>query len=205
MLITTLVAGCLTFAPVPHNVAATHSDAPQVTGTFLPPSPSPKPFISKPGRFSISIPDGYSEPELESNDIPSEIGEIKLYMYTSVNMTEGVCLVGYSDIQSITMTDELKIEMLEGAKEGAISNMNATLQSEEEMTIDGHPGRSIRFTTDNEGTTLRGRMDYYMVENRLYQVGFIEIANNSLDGAPVKGYFNSFKLTQADTKAKKKK
>lgn len=197
-LIAMLVAGCFTFAPMPQtNVAATHT-----AGSMLPAPPADA-FTSKPGRFSISIPEGFSDPELETNNIPSEIGKIKLYMYTSVNETQGVCLVGYSDIKSITMTDELKEEMLEGAKEGALSNMNATLEGEESIMLDGHPGRSIRFTTDSEDTQMRGRMDYYMVDNRLYQVGFIEIANSALDGADVQEYFNSFKLISAAKKKKK--
>lgn len=198
-IIATLVAGCVSFAPMSSPIAATHTAAPENVSS---PLMLMDLFTSDDGKFSIQIPDGYSEPELQSSDVDSEIGDIKLHLYMSVN-TEGVCLIGYSDI-NMEITDDLKSDMLEGAKEGAISNMGATLQSEEDISIDGHPGRSIRFTTESEGIPMRGRIDYYMVDNRLYQVGFIETGNNSMDRANVQNYFKSFKLASAKKESKTK-
>ena len=111
-------------------------------------------------------------------------------------------LIGYSDISNVEFTDELREKMLEGAKEGAIENMHATLDNEENITLDGIPGRSIRFTADNEGQAMHGRFDYFMVGNRLYQVGYIALTADGLDTDAVRSYFKSFKI---DAKAGKKK
>lgn len=163
------------------------------------------PFSSKDGRFSITLPEGYTKPKLETSDVPSEIGKIKLYMYTSMNIVEGVCLVGYSDITGIEMSADLKEKMLEGAKEGALGQMNATLEGEETISIDGHPGRSLVFTAESEGQTMKGRFDYYMVGSRLYQIGFIALAEDALTSDGIQSYFSSFKLMAAKAKAKKGK
>lgn len=199
-IIATLVAGCVSFAPMSSPIAATQNAVPENASSSR--LMLMDLFSSDDGNFSIQIPEGYSEPELQSSDVDSEIGDIKLHLYMSVN-TEGVCLIGYSDI-NLEITDELKNDMLEGAKEGAITNMGATLQSEEDISIDGHPGRSIRFTTESEGIPMRGRIDYYMVKNRLYQVGFIETGNGSMDRVTVQNYFKSFKLAPAKKEGKAK-
>lgn len=200
-LLSTALAVSLWFAPVCQIPPAAY----HVIGSFLPSPPFQNILVSKPGRFSIALPDGYPKPQLENSNVPSEIGQIKLSMYTSVREDQGVCLVGYSDISSMTITPELKEDMLNGAKEGALAQLNATLEAEEGIMLDGHPGRSIRFTSNNDEITLRGRMDYYMVGKRLYQIGFIEISDGALDSEGINNYFSSFKLTSATQQKKKKK
>jgi hypothetical protein len=86
--------------------------------------------------------------------------------------------------------------MLEGAKEGAIENMHATLEAEDTISLDGVSGRSIRFTAQNEGQAMHGRFDYFMVGNRLYQVGFIALTSDGLADDSVQDYFKSFKITK---------
>lgn len=193
-----LLAGLVATTPATHTPGAKSPTAFTSSALFSPHDD----FSSKDGRFFISIPDGYTKPKLEKSDIPSELGNIKLYMYTAVNISEGVCLVGYSDINGITITDELKEKMLDGAKEGALKNMNATLEDEQVISLEGNPGRSLRFVTENEGQQMRGRFDYYMVKNRLYQIGYIAIAEDALNSDNVQGYFSSFKLVQAKKKGK---
>lgn len=199
-ILSTAIAVSLSLTPVCQVPAAIYHAA----ESFRPAPPFKNILVSKPGRFSISLPDGYPKPTLESSNVASEVGRIKLSMYTSVKEEDGVCLVGYSDISSVKITPELKEEMLDGAKEGALAQLNATLETEEGVLLDGHPGRSIRFISNNDGITLRGRMDYYMVGKRLYQVGFIEIGDGVLDSESIENYFSSFKLTST-TKQKKKK
>ncbi len=162
-------------------------------------SPAPAPpdthsFVSREGRFSIALPDGYSRPKLEVNDVASDMGAIKLYMYMSIRSSEGACLVGYSDIKGVQLTDELRQKMLDGAREGALNNMNATLDSETPTTLEGNPGRIVRFTAEKDGQKIRGRFDYYLVNNRLYQVGFIAIAQDALEQESISAFFGSFKL-----------
>ncbi len=159
------------------------------------------PFVSKDGRFSINLPDGFGKPTLESQDVPSELGPIKLHMHTALG-SDGVCLVGYSDISNVEFTDELREKMLEGAKEGAIENMNAKLESESTITIDGRKAKSVRFSMDAEGQTMHGQFNYVMDGNRLYQIGYIALTDNVIGNAAVQDYFSSFKITSAANNAK---
>lgn len=201
MMMCAIAAACLPMIPQFHT-----SPAAAPAHAYIRPLQAPANlFTSNAGRFSVALPDGYPAMSLEVSDVPSELGELKLYMYTSVDSEHGVCLVGYSDVKTITMSDGVKQEMLEGAQEGALSNMNATLVSEEEITLDGNPGRSIRFISETEEMNLRGRMDYYIVGRRMYQVGFIEIADGALESDGVSDYFASFKLIPTAKKSKKRK
>lgn len=199
-ILSTAIAISLSLAPAFRTPSATQ----YAIASFLPAPPFQDLLVSKPGRFSIAMPNGFPKPTLENSNIPSEIGRIKLSMYTSVKEDAGVCLVGYSDISSVTITPELKEEMLDGAKQGALAQLDATLEGEEGIMLDGHPGRSIRFTSNSDGITLRGRMDYYMVEKRLYQIGFIEIGDGLLESENIHGFFSSFKLTTSTKRSKKK-
>jgi hypothetical protein len=195
-----LLAGVLAATPAAFAPAALPMSA--RTSATAPPAPEAD-FSSKDGRFSIVFPEGYSTPKLEKSDIPSELGKIKLYMFTSLNDAEGVCLVGYSDINGVTITNDLKEKMLDGAKEGALKNMNATLENERTVELDGNPGRSLLFVTESGGEQMHGRFDYYMVGNRLYQIGYIAIAEGALDADHVVSYFDSFKLAAAKSKKRR--
>jgi hypothetical protein len=187
-IISLIAAGVMALGSANGNLAATRH-ASHISVTI----PKDTPFSSKPGRFSISLPSGFSKPKLETSDIGDKGDKVKLYMHTSLG-GNGVCLIGYNDLDVKDMNDEMRNTLLDGAKDGALKNMNATVGSEKNISLGGSPGRSMEFTADNEGQTMHGRFDYYLVGNRLYQVGFIGITESALEDTDVLNYFASFKV-----------
>lgn len=188
-IISLIAAGVMAFSSATGNLTPTRH-ASHISVTL----PKENSFSSKPGRFSISLPSGFSKPKLETSDIGDKGDKVKLYMHTSLG-ENGVCLIGYNDLDIKDINDELRNTLLDGAKDGALKNMNATVGSEKNISLDGNPGRSMEFTADNEGQAMHGRFDYYLVGNRLYQVGFIGITEGALEDTDVLNYFASFKVT----------
>ncbi|HVZ37991.1 MAG TPA: hypothetical protein VHI13_01845 [Candidatus Kapabacteria bacterium] len=151
-------------------------------------------LVSPDGRFSITLPAGYSRPQLQTNSVESDNGTIRVHMYSAISANEGLCLIGYNDFKGATIDSILELRILDGAREGALENMQATLESERTLSLEGHPGRSIRFTARKNEQVMYGRFDYYLVGTRLYQVGFIGSSAASVESQPVASYFGSFKL-----------
>ena len=175
---------------------ASHTALPQqhaVDDTTKPRS-EPPPYTSRDGRFSVLFPPGYPAPKVTINSIASDNGTIKLYMHSSSNVAEGMCLVSYCDFKGAVIDEELKQRILDGAKEGALADMLATLESETPMTLGNYPGRSVRFSAVNNSDTVHGRFDFYLVGIRLYQVGFIGIDSLALGHDSITRYFDSFTL-----------
>ncbi|MBS1910425.1 MAG: hypothetical protein JST22_00440 [Bacteroidetes bacterium] len=157
-------------------------------------------LVSSDGRFSITLPAGYSKPQLQTNSVESDNGTIRVHMYSAINANEGLCLIGYNDFKGATIDSMLELRILDGAREGALENMQATLEGERTLSLEGHPGRSIRFTTRKNDQVMYGRFDYYMVGTRLYQVGFIGGSAASVESQPVASFFASFKLMAANSR-----
>lgn len=63
--------------------------------------------------------------------------------------------------------------------------------SEQELSIDGHPGREIRAAIDKGQTVWRAR--FYLVNNRLFEVAMTGIAAQ-VDSLGAKLFFESFAL-----------
>lgn len=163
------------------------------------------PFVSKEGRFSIMLPPEYPRPKLEVTTIKSDDGPIKLRMYSSMNSEQGLCLIGYCDFNGASIDDELRAKILDGAKEGALENMQATLESDSAITVDGRPGRSIRFSAQKNSETMYGRFDYFLVGIRLYQIGFLSLTRDVQFSASIGEFFDSFKVSAAPQKGAPRK
>jgi len=110
--------------------------------------------------FSASFP---TEPVTEKRSVATDAGTFELRTYLAANDTFalyiGVC--DYGDAAKGGDSDAI----LEGAKNGAVSNINAHLIESGKVTLGIYPG--VTFEAAGEGTHLFGRI--YLVGSILYQ------------------------------------
>ena len=143
-------------------------------------------YTSEDGRFKVNFP---GTPKVESQDIPTEVGNIEMKSFTYEKSATEVYMIAYSDYPSELVKQSDPDAILTGAKEGALTNMGATMDSEEKITMDGNPGYQFKAVKDS----------YYMVykiflkENRLYQILMMRDGSFPSQEA-VDSYIGSFEL-----------
>jgi hypothetical protein len=110
--------------------------------------------------FRASFP---SEPQLQKRDVPTKAGAFELRSYiaqvSSYALFVGVC--DYGAQANGTDPDVL----LQGAKQGALTNSNSHLVSENKVTLGIYHG--IQFEAESDAAHFSARI--YMVGDTLYQ------------------------------------
>lgn len=148
-------------------------------------------FTSEQGGFSVMSPVPLEE---STQSIDSELGPIEIHFYMGEDNGRAY-MVGYSDYPQDFVDQTDPQVLLDGARDGAVGNINGKLVSEIKVLLeDQHPGREIVATAildqDQEGT-LKERV--FLVGNRLYQIVVIapsgEMSTQEMDD-----FIKSFKL-----------
>jgi|GEM_PF-6039569 len=92
--------------------------------------------------------------------------------------------------------------MFDSARAGGLRNVaKSKLLSEKKMTLNGLPGRSIRFqgrseaTSTERGIMIYARFDYYMAAPRLYQIGYITSRRANLERKGIQAMFAGASIT----------
>ncbi len=152
-------------------------------------SPDLKQFNSVEGRFSVMFP---GDPKTTTQTVPTAVGDITLTMYTA-STSDGAYFVGYADYPADAVASSDPQNMLDGARDGALKNVNGTLISEEKITLDGNPGRSLQFKSSDGKNVAYGHI--YLIDNRLYQI-LVVSAPGKLTQDQIDAFLNSFSLTQ---------
>jgi hypothetical protein len=133
--------------------------------------------------FSASFP---TEPVKEKQPVTTDAGtfELRTYMAASdaVALYIGVC--DYGDAAKGGDPDAI----LEGAKNGAVSNVHAHLIDSKKVTLGIYPG--VAFEAAGEGAHLYGRI--YLVGSTLYQA-FVALQSDR-PYADTKRFLDSFQL-----------
>ena len=140
-------------------------------------------FVSEEGNFSVMMP---GTPTEESE---STAEGIDIHMFSAESGSTAY-VVGYSDFpqEIIDVTDP---EMLLGfAQDGAVGS--GALISEAPITLNGYPGKDLKFEEASEGLIIYARI--YLVDNRLYQV--IATTEDSDMPTEISEFLDSFKLLQ---------
>jgi hypothetical protein len=98
------------------------------------------------GGFSLDMPGAWNT---EVMNIDTAIGQVKGY-----TATVEVGGVGYMSMYIPYPPDRVRGRpvgpMLDGARNGAVANVHGQLRSEEQVTIDNHPGRQITIDAPND-------------------------------------------------------
>ncbi|MCP4440608.1 MAG: hypothetical protein GY810_16810 [Aureispira sp.] len=162
--------------------AQPNTDEPKITE-----STNTEPYTSEEGNFSILFP---GTPEKTTETTPTEVGPIDITMYLYEAGPTLAYLVGYSDYPEEIIKNGDVNEMLKGAQEGVVGNIQGEIVEDKNILLDDkHSGKY--FTA--KSTQFNVVYELYLVNNRLYQVGVM--STQSLDNDPVaKEFVGSFKL-----------
>jgi hypothetical protein len=152
-------------------------------------------FSSKEGRFSIRLSSGFPTFEESTNNQTTGVGVIELHTFIS-GIPRGACIVGYSDFPPPTFDGRTPEKILEDARDGALKNVNGTLEQQEHTTVQGYPALVIYGRATAEGRPIFIRFHFVLVKPRAYQLGFLTYDRGSLEGLEVEAYFKSFRLEQ---------
>lgn len=155
-----------------------------------------KKLASEAGRFSVQFPGGFPDAKESSQNVSTKIGDLTMYTYLT-EMDSAACMVAYSDYPDKAFEGADIDALLDSARNGALNNVKGTMESEEKIELNGHPGRSVIFTGNSGGTTIHGRFDYYLIKPRLYQVGFMSLSRDKVADPGVMAYFKSFGVNES--------
>jgi len=151
-------------------------------------------FASEAGQFTIETPAPFEETQ---QSVETPVGPIEIRTF-SAETEETAYVVAYSDYPSEIVDQTPPEELLDSSRDGAISSLGGTLVSEEEIEIEGNPGRSLVISTDanqNQAATINSRI--FLVDNRLYQV--LVVAPDGVENTAVADQFlNSFDLQESE-------
>ncbi len=147
-------------------------------------------FKSEAGRFAVMAPLTLQE---EAQELETQAGKIHLHVFSGQRDDIGY-FVSYCDYPPEIVQRGDPEKMLDGSRDGAVSNANGKLLSETKITLEGHPGRELVMEARDEsgrGGTIKGRL--FMVKNRLYQV-MVVAPRGQAGGQATDTFLQSFKL-----------
>jgi hypothetical protein len=150
-------------------------------------------YNSPDGRFSITLPTGFSPFTAQKTSSPTPAGPIDLNILQSEN-SQGACVVGYSDFPDASFEGRTPKKMLEDGRDGALRNINATLEKQEDITVQGKTGLDIYGSTAQAGKNIYVRFQFILDKPRAYQVGYLAYNRADLDKPEVQAYFDSFRI-----------
>jgi len=151
--------------------------------TQPPPTPNWKSYSYPADGFSASFP---FEPQFSKRDVPTEKGNFELRAYL-VEDGQAALYVGVCDYGT-AISDRTPDQVLDGAQQGAIDNVNAHLVSGKKITLGVYPGRE--FEADNDTMHFTARI--FLVGSTLYQTLTAAPLGKPYDG--VQRFLDSFQL-----------
>jgi hypothetical protein len=155
-------------------------------------APTLEAFTSDPGGFAISTPVTL---EASQQSVNTEAGSIEIQTYVAEDR-EAVYVVAYSDYPPDLVAQNDPATLLDGSRDGAVSNVGGTLISEDTIDLKGNPGRSLIIDTQTETreeATVYARL--YLVENRLYQV-VVVVPQTATEQVEASTFLDSFTLIE---------
>jgi hypothetical protein len=150
-------------------------------------------YTSPDGRFGVTLPPGFSPFTAQKSTSPTPAGPIELNILQSENL-QGACVVGYSDFPEASFEGRTPKKMLEDGRDGALKNINATLEKQEDLTVQGKTGLAIYGSTSQGGKDIYVRFHFILDKPRAYQVGYLAYNRADLDKPDVQAYFDSFHM-----------
>jgi hypothetical protein len=144
-------------------------------------------FQSEEAGFQAKFP---SHPAHKSLTVKTASGphELTTFTVSDKTITFSVTLTALpnNELESVGAT-----VVLDGARDGAVANVQGVLLSELIIDLDGHPGRELTISAASGKAEIRQRL--YLVGNRLYQL--LAVTPNGESISPrVSRFFDSFKL-----------
>ena len=126
--------------------------------------PNWKVVESTAGRFTVSMPETYTE---KKQPVKTAKDTLEVVMLVAEGRNDALFVVSYSDYPAADLKTGGVEKRLDYARDGAVSSARGKLRSEKPIMLDANPGRDIVIEKDGE-IVVRTRI--YLVKNRLYQV-----------------------------------
>lgn len=146
-----------------------------------------KAYVSQDGRFSVKF---KAEPVLSSETVETEVGKVKMYFFLHEESTAKACMVAYSDYPAEAVSQDKAMQVLEGARDGVVTNFEAFITSQKQGKFQGYP--CIDFTAS--GPTFHTSYKLILAKNRLYQVGILQ-SGKVVAPKDTKSFVGSFKIS----------
>ncbi|KAM3101875.1 hypothetical protein ACKFKF_06325 [Phormidesmis sp. 146-12] len=149
-------------------------------------------FKSQTGKFSVTSPIALRE---ETKTLDTMAGKINLHMFTATEKNKAY-FVAYADYPEQLLKVSNPEKMLDGARDGAVSNVNGKLVDEKKVSIDGSPGRELTIEakgSNGQDGTVKARV--FLVKNRLYQA-MVVAPKEEVNATEMDAFLQSFKLSQ---------
>lgn len=146
----------------------------------------PVDFSPPGGGFTVKIP-GEVKEEQQSIDTPA--GSLVTHIYSSKVNSWGYT-VGYLELPS-GLTGLRPDAMFDGVRAGLLRRFQASLISDENVIIDGHPGREIRAEVGER--VLHFKVTF--VGAKLYQIG-VATPKDDASSPKLERFIESLRITQ---------
>lgn len=138
--------------------------------------------------FAFSTP---GSPSHNEQSLPSAVGPIPLHLYTLSEGNEGY-IVGYSIYPDSVFSAASSEQLLDGAQNGAVSNVQGEVTSQRSITINGNPGREIVGTSPSKNIGFTARV--YIVKPRMYMLVYTQYDKDKPMSSDGKKFLESFQL-----------
>jgi hypothetical protein len=153
-------------------------------------STGPAEYTSQAGRFSIYAPAAMRQ---SKQTVDVEGMSIAIHMFTA-NVKDQSDMVAYSDYPDEVINQKDPDSLLQSALSGAINNVKGTLISQDDITLDGYPGKEIlasAYAANGQEAIMKAR--FYLVKNRLYMLIMVA-PKGGLTREETDSFLDTFKL-----------
>ncbi|HUQ34509.1 MAG TPA: hypothetical protein VM095_20480 [Pyrinomonadaceae bacterium] len=140
--------------------------------------------------FTLSMP---GTPSKNDSTIPSAAGPLQLRMYTLSKGFEGY-ITGYTEYPDIVFTSSQPEDLLNGAQNGAISNVKGEVTSQRPISVNGNPGREIIGTSPAQNIGFTARV--ILAKPRMYMLVYTQYDKSKPISEDGKKFLDSFQLTR---------
>lgn len=144
-------------------------------------------YHSADGKFKIMFP---AEPTRSEDNVPTDLGDIKMVMFMYEKSPSEAYMVAYSDYPESSMQGQDPYALMEASKGGVLGNFGATGENVKRFKIQNYPALSF----DGRGNAYCTSYLLVLRNNRLYQVAILK-ANELPAKKDVKSFIASFELT----------
>lgn len=145
-----------------------------------------KEFSSAEGNFAVLMP---GTPSYEKKNTATALGPIDMHMFTLNIGRDAAYLVMYSDYPEI-VTRAKPDALLDGGRDGALANTKGKLIGEQNMSLDGFPGREIVIEVPGKGLL---KLRVFLVGRRMFQVMAVG-TKEMIEHEDTAKYLTSFRL-----------
>lgn len=157
---------------------------------------SADPFTSADGRFTVTFPNGETDPSEQVVPVPTEIGQIDMHMFLVDADTEAY-MAAWADYPSEIVAAGDPQTMLDMGRDGAIANVNGELLRENDYKLQGFPAKEFYAKGVQGGQDVFMRANIIMANDRLYQVLYLSFEEDDLDSKTADNYVASFRIDEA--------